>query len=99
MIWLGQLSPYSLRVQSKKGMSRELIEFTIRYKGRKIEISLLKDAGLWLYKKLYAIQGGKTYTLLSDWMKDYADQGLEDFDLFWFNKPMSQLYRFGLMAI
>ncbi len=99
MIWLGQLSPYSLRVQSKKGMSRELIEFTIRYKGRKIEISLLKDAGLWLYKKLYAIQGGKTNTLLSDWMKDYADQGLEDFDLFWFNKPMSQLYRFGLMAI
>jgi hypothetical protein len=32
-------------------------------------------------------------------MKDYAEQGLEDFDLFWFNKPMSQLYRFGLIAI
>jgi radical SAM superfamily enzyme YgiQ (UPF0313 family) len=99
IIWLGQMSPYSTRVQSKKGMSRELVEFTIRYKGRKIEVSLMKEVGLWIYEKLHSIQGGKTNALLSDWMKDYADQGLEDFDLFWFNKPMSQLYRFGLIAI
>jgi hypothetical protein len=80
-------------------MSRELVEFTIRYKGRKIEVSLMKEVGLWIYEKLHSIQDGKTNTLLSDWMKDYAEQGLEDFDLFWFNKPMSQLYRFGLIAI
>ena len=31
--------------------------------------------------------------------EDYEAQGLEDFELFWFNKPMNGIWKVGLLSL
>ena len=67
-------------------------------KGKEIKVS--KVQGEWLSKMLnqLSLQSEKLHTLQE--VKDnYEATGLEDFELFWDNKPVSNLYKYGLLRL
>jgi len=64
------------------------------------EIKVNKSQGEWLLAMLpqLSVAHTKTYTLQE--VKDsYEAAGLEDFELFWDNKPLTNLHKFGLLQL
>ncbi len=59
-----------------------------------------KAQGEWLAGILpkLSVANVKTYTL-QEVKESYEAAGLEDFELFWDNKPVSNLYKFGLLKL
>jgi hypothetical protein len=64
------------------------------------EISVNRAQGEWLEEMLKRLQIGNTKTYTYQEVKDhYEAAGLEDFELFWDNKPVSGLYQLGLLKL
>jgi hypothetical protein len=100
IIWLGKHTGADHFIQSKKGNTREMLSLAFTSKKETLEIKVNKSQGEWLAVMLpkLSIANEKTYTLQE--VKDsYEAAGLEDFELFWDNKPVSNLYKFGLLRI
>jgi hypothetical protein len=63
-------------------------------------VKLNKEQGLWLADMLPKLTPTTTKLLtLQDVKDDYEAAGLEDFELFWENKPMNTLYKAGLLVV
>ena len=63
-------------------------------------IKVDKAQGIWLAEmlQLLSVYNIKTYTH-QEVKESYEAAGLEDFELFWDNKPVSSLYKFGLLTL
>jgi radical SAM superfamily enzyme YgiQ (UPF0313 family) len=100
IIWLGKQVQKEYFTQSKKGNSREMISVTFASKKTNQQFQLPKAQGDWLINLLpqLAISNSKTYTLQE--VKDsYEAVGLEDFELFWDNKPVNTMNKVGLLRL
>ena len=100
IVWLGKDPVANAFVQSKKGNQREMLSVTFLTKKDQQHIQLHKDQGEWfieMLKKL-SVNNIKTYTL-SEVKKNYEEAGLEDFELFWDNKPISNMNKAGLLRL
>ncbi len=99
-IWIG-LDPVSTLVQrSKKGSKWEEMNLKFETNKNTISINIEPEKGTWLTQLLpklnASISNGMT---LADIKADYAIAGLDGFDLFWDNKPVSALHKAGLLRI
>jgi hypothetical protein len=99
-IWIG-LDPVSTLVQrSKKGSKWEEMNLKFETNKNTISINIEPEKGTWLMQLLpklnASISNGMT---LADIKADYAIAGLDGFDLFWDNKPVSALHKAGLLRI
>jgi hypothetical protein len=65
-----------------------------------VEIKVDKEKGEWFYimLPLLKVDAEKTMTI-KEIIESYEAIGLEDFELFWDNKPINQLYKVGLLHI
>jgi radical SAM superfamily enzyme YgiQ (UPF0313 family) len=99
IIFIGTMPTVSFSVQSKKGMQRDMMSLLFFTAIENIKIQLPKENGEWLLSLLKNahIDNANTITM-QDAMLSYASAGLEDFDLFWYNKPMNGLYKVGLLV-
>lgn len=99
IIFIGNMPTVSFSVQSKKGMQREMMSLLFFTAIENIKIQLPKENGEWLLTLLQNahIDNANAMTM-QDAMLSYAAAGLEDFDLFWYNKPMNGLNRVGLLV-
>lgn len=100
IIWLGKNPSTGYFTQSKKGNSREMMSLAFTSKKGTHEIKVNRNQGEWLASILpkLSVANNKTYTIQE--VKDsYEAAGLEDFELFWDNKPVSHLYKFGLLRL
>jgi hypothetical protein len=100
MIWLGKPPTCEYFTQSKKGMQREMATLTFISKTSTQQIQILKAHAEWLMPMLekLSVQNIKTYTLLE--LRDsYDAAGLEDFEMFWDNKPMNGMWKMGLLRV
>jgi hypothetical protein len=86
--------------KTKKGSSWEVTSLTFQNRKEKASISVNPPEGKWLAEMLekLSISNQKTYTL-KEVMDSYESAGLEDFELFWDNKPVNSLYKFGLLKL
>jgi radical SAM superfamily enzyme YgiQ (UPF0313 family) len=99
VIWIGKVATIKNVTQSKKGMSRELTEISFYDKTSTIRIEVPVKQGEWLTKILHELETvGKSMTV-QQLKKAYSEAGLEDFDLFMENKPVSNLYKVGLLYL
>ncbi len=100
VIWLGNSPSMELFTKSKKGNQWEVCSLTFETKTTSINIKVDKEQGLWLDAILHklSIANIKTYTLQEVKM-DYEIAGLNDFELFWDNKPINTLYKVGLLHL
>jgi radical SAM superfamily enzyme YgiQ (UPF0313 family) len=100
IVWLGKTPTCEYYSQSKKGMQREMATLVFASKTSELQIQLLKTHADWLIPMLekLSISQPKTYTL-KEVMDDYEAAGLEDFELFWDNKPMNTMSKMGLLKL
>ena len=77
-----------------------MASITFQTKKSEINIKVSKEQGEWLSNlpSLIYIENHKKYTI-QDIQNDYEKNGLEDFELFWDNKPVNQLYKVGLIML
>jgi hypothetical protein len=96
IIWIGNLPIVDYFIKSKKGATWEMAKLTFHFKTDMIEISLDKNQANWLLKTLKSVSNQPV--LLKDIKIDFEYQ-FEDFELFWFSKPISLLRNSGLLVI
>ena len=100
IIFLGNQPKTEIIIKSKKGNQWELLSLTFETKKETINIKVDKEQGKWLTKILQIISVSNPKTLtLKEVKADYENAGLEDFELFWDNKPVSTLCKVGLLQL
>lgn len=84
-------------IKIKKGNSWELKQITFHLKTNIVKIELDKDKADWLIKILEenSIENPKKITLQQ--LKNHFEEQFEDFELFWFSKPIQQLKENGII--
>jgi radical SAM superfamily enzyme YgiQ (UPF0313 family) len=100
VVWLGKQPKVEHFTKSKKGNTWEMTSLTFQDRREKVSISVSQPQGKWLAEMLEKLSISNPKTLTLQEVKDsYAAAELEDFELFWDNKPVSTLYKFGLLKL
>ncbi len=100
VVFLGTQPKTEIIIKSKKGNQWKLLSLTFETKKETINIKVDAIQGKWLANTLQslAILNYKILTL-QEVKADYENAGLENFELFWDNKPVNQLYKAGLLQL
>jgi hypothetical protein len=96
IIWIGNQPIAEHFTKSKKGNSWEMTKLTFHFKSDTIEISLDKEMAKWLVTILASI------TMKTGSLKDIKlnfENQFDDFELFWFSKPINSLRNSGLLVL
>jgi radical SAM superfamily enzyme YgiQ (UPF0313 family) len=100
VIWLGGNPVSSIVQRSKKGNQWEEMNLLFQTTAAPLNISVEPVKGSWLLELLQktavAETAGLTYTAVKE---SYEAAGLEDFELFWDNKPVTTLYKAGFLRV
>ena len=100
VIWLGNIQHVEIIQKSKKGNRWEVMVINFQSVKGNISISVEPDKGNWLMSMLPKLHIDNPQQLSIQEIKDdYEKAGLEDFELFWDNKPISGLYKAGLLRV
>ena len=99
IFWLGGMPSIAYFTKSKKGTSFQMMTLTFQDKKEMFSIQTNIAEGKWLVEMLQktAISNNKTNTFLE--LKNDFENELEDFELFWFSKPVTTLREFGLLVL
>jgi len=100
IVWLGKMPALENYTKSKKGNTWEMSSLTFETRQETLNIRVPQQQGIWLTEMLekLSVRHMKTWTLQE--VKDnYEAAGLEDFELFWDNKPVSGLQKAGLLRL
>lgn len=99
MMWLGKVMETRNFTQSKKGQQREMTSITFVNNTTTINMDLPVQQAEWLLVMLKKLSPSGTTVTMQELKTDYENSGLEDFELFIDNKPVSNLYKAGLLRI
>ena len=101
IVWLGK-KPSVVYSISKRGESdrRTIATLNFHTKREEFSIKVSKIQGDWLAEILGLIspKNKKIYTF-QEVQNHYENAGLEDFELFWYNKPVNTLGQYGLLVL
>lgn len=99
IVWLGAKPAVEYFTKSKKGNSWEMVTLTFHDKKESFSIQTNKLEGEWLMEILQkiAVSNAKIYTFQE--VKNDFESSLEDFELFWYAKPVKTLREFGLLVL
>jgi radical SAM superfamily enzyme YgiQ (UPF0313 family) len=99
VLWLGKTAKINYFTQSKRGMQREMVSIQLIDHTSCITIEISKTHADWLIRLLNTLGDLSTVHQLQQIKADYEASGLEDFELFWDNKPINQLHKVGLLVV
>ncbi len=99
IVWIGGKPVAEAFIKSKKGNSWEMTKLTFHDKSESFEITLDKDKAQWLIKTLETISVFNDYKLTFTQLKSDFENSFEDFELFWYAKPINTLREFGLLVL
>jgi radical SAM superfamily enzyme YgiQ (UPF0313 family) len=100
IIWMGKNTQFEVVQKSKKGSSWEVMVISFQTLKSTYSISVEPEKGAWLLKMLPQLHILNPQQLNIQAIKaDYENAGLEDFELFWDNKPVNTLYKAGLLRV
>ena len=99
IVWLGGKPAVGYFTKSKKGTSWEMLTLSFHDKKESFSIQTNKLEGEWLREILQkiSVSNSKIYTF-QEVKADFETQ-LEDFELFWYSKPIKTLREFGLLVL
>ncbi|KAB1069466.1 radical SAM protein [Tamlana haliotis] len=99
IVWLGSLPIVTEQSKTKKGHSHHSLKLKFHTKEDAFNIVLPKNHGEWFLKTLDKLAPENIQLLsLSELKKDFETH-FEDFELFWFSKPMQILKENGLLTL
>ena len=100
IVWLGITPVAEYFTQSKSGQQREMATLHFATKKESIKINLPAAQAGWLLDMLPRLSVSNTKQVtLQELRNNYEAAGLDDFELFWDNKPVSNMYRLGLLTL
>ena len=99
IVWLGGTPLVSYTSKTKRGKTREFIQLAFHTKNELFETSLEKDKGEWLLDTLEKITVTKGNSLTFQQLKIDFENSFENFELFWYSKPIKNLRNYGLLVL
>ena len=99
VVWLGGKPAVEYFTKSKKGNSWEMLTLTFHDKKESFSIQTNKLEGEWLIEILQKISVSNTKIYTFQEVKADFETYLEDFELFWYSKPIKTLREFGLLVL
>ena len=99
IVWLGGKPFVEHFTKSKKGNSWEMTALTFHDKKESFTIQTGKKEGEWLLEILYKISVYNTKTFTFKEIKADFESNFQDFELFWYSKPVNTLREFGLLVL
>ena len=86
-------------IKTKKGNSWKLTQLTFHLKTNIVKIDLDREKAYWLLKVMEENSIEKAHRLTLQHLKSNFEDHFEDFELFWFSKPLKQLKENGIILI
>ena len=99
IVWIGGKPISESFTKSKKGNSWEMSKLTFHDKTETFEITLEEDKANWLIKTLERISIFNDNKITFEKLKSDFENHFEDFELFWYSKPINTLREFGLLVL
>jgi hypothetical protein len=100
VIWLGKTPQTEIVQKSKKGSKWEVMNLNFQTLQGPFSINVEPAKGEWFLRILSKISIHQQPHLSLQAIKaDYEAAGLEDFELFWDNKPMNTMRKAGLLVV
>jgi hypothetical protein len=99
VVWLGGKPSVESFTKTKKGNSWEMMSLTFHHKKETFTIQTSLKEGEWLITTLNVISVSNSKTTQFQELKADFETELEDFELFWYSKPMSSIKEFGLLVL
>lgn len=98
ILWIGGKPILEHFIKSKKGNSWEMTKIIFHDKTEVIEIVLEKDIAFWLMNTLEKISINNSFMQTFGQLKQDFEQDFDDFELFWFSKPIQKLKEKNLLV-
>ena len=100
IVWLGKQPKAETFTKSKKGVQWEVMSLSFQTRQALLTINVEPEKGTWLLNLLPRLSVANPAPLTLQMIKaDYEKAGLDDFELFWDNKPVNTLYKAGLLRL
>jgi hypothetical protein len=100
VVWLGNLPELEITVKTKRGETWESAVLTFQDKKETLSIKVDVPQGKWVLEILDKIAVDNPETLTFEALKaHYEAADLEDFELFWYNKPFNKISGLGLLVL
>lgn len=98
ILWLGGLPQVEITTKYKKGNQWRMMKLTFHKKTQSIDVTLSEREGAWLLSILEKLTIGNEKWSFSDVKADFEKQD-ENFELFWYSKPMQMVKDVGLITL
>lgn len=99
VVWIGGKPSVEHFMKTKKGNSWEMMSLTFHDKKESFTIQTNRGEGEWLVTILEKITVFNTKIYSFQELKADFELNLEDFELFWYSKPINSLREFGLLIL
>jgi len=99
VVWLGKVSSSENFTKSKKGNTWQMTRLSLVDRKNTLVVEIDQKKADWLLLLLEKLSSNPSGELLGTIKTDYETSGFEDFELFWDNKPLSNLYQVGLLRV
>ncbi len=99
IVWLGTKPQMESFSKTKKGKSFEMMRFTFHDKKEVFSIQTNQLEGEWLAKMLKKITLSNEKLVTFQELKTDFEMQLDDFELFWYSKPIHTLREYSLLVL
>lgn len=99
IVWLGGMPTVTHFTKSKKGNSWKMTTLIFQDKKEVFSIQVNKNQGEWLVEMLQKIAANSSKRYFFQEIKIDFESKLEDFELFWYSKPINILRNYGLLVL
>jgi hypothetical protein len=99
IVWIGGTPQTEIFTKSKKGNSWEMMKLTFHNKTQTFDISVNAEEGKWLVDTLEKISVYTDSKLTFAQLKSDFEKEFNDFELFWFSKPIQVLRNASLLVL
>jgi hypothetical protein len=99
IVWIGGKPQTEIFTKSKKGNSWEMMKILFHTKTQSFDISVNAEEGKWLIETLEKIAVTSENKITFSQLKSDFEKQFEDFELFWYSKPINTLGEFGLLTL
>ncbi|CAM4293838.1 radical SAM protein [Gillisia limnaea] len=99
ILWLGGMPLVEEQLKTKRGVTRHQLHMTFHDTRQSFHITLEKETGDWLLHMLEMITPHQEKQVTFSQLKTDFETRFEDFELFWFSKPIKVLKEHGLLVL
>ena len=99
IVWIAGKPQIEIFTKSKKGTSWEMMKLTFHNKTQTYDISVNAEEGKWLVATLEKISVYTENKMTFSQLKSDFEQQFDDFELFWYSKPIMTMRQFGLLTL